>query len=80
MRVGGYVGQGHTRTRGRLIPFVSEDFPLRRRRAWREKARKDPKASDALASLVPRLETLSGGEWTPPSWRRSCAPTPRRAW
>jgi len=45
-----------------LVPFVSEDFPYDEKGL--EKVRKDPKALEALTSLVTRLETLSGEGWT----------------
>jgi glutamyl-tRNA synthetase len=46
-----------------LVPFVSAEFPFDEKGA--EKARKDPKALEALSSLVTRLEALTEEEWTP---------------
>jgi glutamyl-tRNA synthetase len=46
-----------------LVPFVSEDFSYDEKGL--EKARKDPRALEALSSLVPRLEALAGDEWAP---------------
>jgi glutamyl-tRNA synthetase len=45
-----------------LVPFVSEDFPYDSKGV--EKVQKDPKALEALSSLVPGLEALSDDEWT----------------
>ncbi len=46
-----------------LVPFLSEDFVYDEKGV--DKARKDPAALAALQALLPKLEAMEDGEWTP---------------
>jgi glutamyl-tRNA synthetase len=46
-----------------LVPFLTNDFAYDEKA--RRKATKDPAALPALEALLPKLQALSDGEWTP---------------